>query len=222
MQKLSRNVAKLDTAALNKLVGEYYMAASAVEHFIVDGRRINTQRPTRTDIKVVPFVKGINNDASDIHIGLYSENIKALVSGRGVTGGISSVVQNAIDNDVYGKKSKKSIFAPDFFSNPSNSLIVQVDNTIDKNTPGYFGYNRYYNVVSYLDGTTVTKSLDSKNAVVESNNKIARSIYHKGDFLEIKGMEELDEASDERKLLQNRAGFEKGSVVKVTLNKYEK
>ena len=220
MQKLFRNVAKLDTAALNKLVGEYYMAASAVEHFIVDGRKINTQRPTRTDIKVVPFVKGINNDASDIHIGLYPENIKALVSGRGVTGGISSVVQNAIDNDVYGKKSKKSIFAPDFFSNPSNSLIVQVDNTIDKNTPGYFGYNRYYNVVSYLDGTTVTKSLDSKNAVVESNNKIARSIYHKGDFLEIKGMEELDEASDERKLLQNRAGFEKGSVVKVTLNKY--
>ena len=37
MQKLSRNVAKLDTAALNMLVGEYYMAASAVEHFIVDG-----------------------------------------------------------------------------------------------------------------------------------------------------------------------------------------
>lgn len=220
MQKLSRNVAKLDTTALNKLVGEYYMAASAVEHLIVDGRRMKTQRPTRSEIKVVPFDKGTYNAASDIHIGLYPENIMALVSGRGVTDGISSVVQNAIDNDVYGKKSKKSYLTPDFFSNPSNSLIIQADNAIDKNAPGYFGYNRYYNVVSYLDGTTVTKSLDSKDAVVEDNNKIARSIYHKGDFLEIKGMEELDEASDERKLLQKRAGFEKGGVVKVTLNRY--
>ena len=189
MQKLSRNVAKLDTTALNKLVGEYYMAASAVEHLIVDGRRMKTQRPTRSEIKVVPFDKGTYNAASDIHIGLYPENIMALVSGRGVTDGISSVVQNAIDNDVYGKKSKKSFLTPDFFSNPSNSLVIQADNAIDKNAPGYFGYNRYYNVVSYLDGTTVTKSLDSKNAVVEYNNKIARSIYHKGDFLEIKGME---------------------------------
>lgn len=220
MQKLSRNVAKLDTTALNKLVGEYYMAASAVEHLIVDGRRMKTQRPTRSEIKVVPFDKGTYNAASDIHIGLYPENIMALVSGRGVTDGISSVVQNAIDNDVYGKKSKKSYLTPDFFSNSSNSLVIQADNAIDKNAPGYFGYNRYYNVVSYLDGTTVTKSLDSKDAVVEYNNKISRSIYHKGDFLEIKGMEELDEASDERKLLQKRAGFEKGGVVKVTLNRY--
>ena len=220
MQKLSRNVAKLDTTALNKLVGEYYMAASAVEHLIVDGRRMKTQRSTRSEINVVPFDKGTYNAASDIHIGLYPENIMALVSGRGVTDGISSVVQNAIDNDVYGKKSKKSFLTPDFFSNPSNSLVIQADNAIDKNVPGYFGYNRYYNVVSYLDGTTVTKSLDSKDAVVEYNNKIARSIYHKGDFLEIKGMEELDEASDERKLLQKRAGFEKGGVVKVTLNRY--
>lgn len=220
MQKTPRNVAKLDATALNKLVAEYYMAASAVEHLIVDGRKISAPRPTRSGIKTISLDTKASDAPSNLYIGLYPEKIRALVSGKGLSDGVASVIQNTIDNDVYSSKRKKSIFAPDFFSNSSNSLIVQVNNTMGKNTPGFYGYNRYYNVLSYLDGTTVTKSLNSQDAVVEYNNKTARSIYHKGDFLEIKGIEEIDAASDELKLLKSRPGFENGNIVKVTLNKY--
>ena len=220
MQKTSRNVAKLDTSALNKLVAEYYMAASAVEHLIVDGRKISGPRPTRSGIKIISLDGRPSDTPSNIHVGLYPENIRALVSGKGLSDGLSSVIQNAIDNDTYGSKRKKGIFAPNFFSNSSNSLVIQADKTIGKNMPGIFGYNRYYNVVSYLDGTTVTRSLDSKDAVVEYNNKIARTIYHKGDFLEIKDITELESGSEELKLLRNRQGFENGSVIKMSLNRY--
>ena len=220
MQKTPRNVAKLDATALNKLVAEYYMAASAVEHLIVDGRKISAPRPTRSGIKTISLDTKASDAPSNLYIGLYPEKIRALVSGKGLSDGVASVIQNAIDNDVYSSKRKKSIFAPDFFSNSSNSLIVQVNNTMGKNTPGFYGYNRYYNVLSYLDGTTVTKSLNSQDAVVEYNNRIVRSMYHKGDFLEIKGIEEIDAASDELKLLKSRPGFENGNIVKVTLNKY--
>ena len=220
MQKTPRNVAKLDATALNKLVAEYYMAASAVEHLIVDGRKISAPRPTRSGIKTISLDTKASDAPSNLYIGLYPEKIRALVSGKGLSDGVASVIQNAIDNDVYSSKRKKSIFAPDFFSNSSNSLIVQVNNTMGKNTPGFYGYNRYYNVLSYLEGTTVTKSLNSQDAVVEYNNRIARSMYHKGDFLEIKGIEEIDAASDELKLLKSRPGFENGNIVKVTLNKY--
>lgn len=215
-----QNISGLDISSINRLIGEYFMAASAVEHIIADGRKIKEARPTRTDIKIVPIVSGDNSEAG-LYTGLYPANIKALVSGRGDSRGLSSVVQNAIDNDVYGKKRKKSFLAADFFSDASNSLVLFADSsTAFKNTPGVFGYNRFHNVVSYTDGTTVTQAIDGKRVAIEYNNRIARSIYHKGDFLEVRDIKELAEGSEEMKLVRSRAGFEQGSVLKVTFNIY--
>lgn len=215
-----QNIPGLDVSSVNRLIGEYYMAASAIEHIIADGRKQKEDRPTRTDIKIVSMKQSEGSEAN-LYTGLYPENIRALVSGRGDSSGLSSVVQNAIDNDVYGKKRKKSFLAADFFSDASNSLVLYADsNGAYSNTPGFFGYNRYHNVVAYTDGTTVTQAIDGKRAAIEYNNRIARSIYHKGDFLEVRDIKELDEASEETKLVRGKAGLEKGGIFKVTLNRY--